>query len=189
MRAMYLIASRGKPEVKSWNIISQEFRSFLESSLAFDPHQRASADALLTHPFLEKPASLKTITPNIVAARKKKQELERKKFWPSSNRFFGSYCIFSDLFVGLSKEMKQSKQNSISHGISLESSFSWNISVLIFYPIPMLILPNHGFSENPWKHAWNEHCQSLIHLGSYQLAKSLVGIKKTSWGWAVPSSS
>jgi len=80
MRAMYLIASRGKPEVKSWNIISQEFRSFLESSLAFDPHQRASADALLTHPFLEKPASLKTITPNIVAARKKKQELERKKF-------------------------------------------------------------------------------------------------------------
>ena len=80
MRAMYLIASRGKPEIKSWKMISDEFRSFLENSLAFDPQRRAGADALLTHPFLEKTVSLKTITPNIVAARKKKQELERKKF-------------------------------------------------------------------------------------------------------------
>eukprot|EP00092_Neocalanus_flemingeri_P013383 GFUD01014427.1.p1 GENE.GFUD01014427.1~~GFUD01014427.1.p1 ORF type:complete len:640 (-),score=139.11 GFUD01014427.1:110-2029(-) len=80
MRAMYLIASRGKPEVKSWKIISQEFRSFLESSLAFDPQRRPPSEALLTHPFLANPASLRTITPNIVAARKKKQELERKKF-------------------------------------------------------------------------------------------------------------
>ena len=79
MRAMYLTALRGKPEVKSWKIISQEFRSFLESSLAFDPQRRAPAEALLTHPFLANPASLKTITPNIVAARKKKQELETRR--------------------------------------------------------------------------------------------------------------
>lgn len=74
MRAMYLIASRGKPEIKSINSISADFRSFLDSSLAFDPNQRQSAGELLEHPFLSKTCSLATIKQNIDAAKKKKQE-------------------------------------------------------------------------------------------------------------------
>ena len=75
MKAMYLIASRGKPEIKSRDKISAEFGSFLDNSLAFKPKDRLSAEELLSHPFFNITSSLKTIKPNIEAARKKKEEL------------------------------------------------------------------------------------------------------------------
>ena len=75
MKAMYLITSRGKPEIKSWAIITPAFQSFLDACLAPDPNRRKGAEELLVHAFLSKPASLKTIMPNIMAARKKKKGL------------------------------------------------------------------------------------------------------------------
>ena len=86
MRAMYLIASRGRPEVKTWSLLSPEFRNFLELSLAFEPARRASAEQLLSHPFLAAPADLKTITPNIGAAAIYRYE--------RSNREFVCYRLF-----------------------------------------------------------------------------------------------
>ena len=86
MRAMYLIASRGRPEVKTWSLLSPEFRNFLELSLAFEPARRASAEQLLSHPFLAAPADLKTITPNIGAAAIYRYER-------SNNREFVCYRI------------------------------------------------------------------------------------------------
>ena len=80
MKAMYLIASRGKPEIKSREKISAEFLSFLDNTLEFNPNKRLSAEELLSHPFLAKTSSLRTIKPNIDAARKKKEELARRKF-------------------------------------------------------------------------------------------------------------
>jgi len=79
MKAMYLIASRGKPEIKSREKMSLEFKSFLDKALVFNPRERLSAEELLAHPFLEKTSSLKTLKPNIEAARKKKEELSRRK--------------------------------------------------------------------------------------------------------------
>ena len=79
MKAMYLIASRGKPEIKSWVKMSVAFQSFLDKALVFNPTQRLSAEDLLSQPFLSTTSSLKTIKPNIEAARKKKEELARKK--------------------------------------------------------------------------------------------------------------
>ena len=81
MKAMYLIASRGKPDIKSREKISAEFRSFLDNTLEFNPNKRPSAEELLSHPFLGKTSSLRTIKPNIEAARKKKEELARKKLF------------------------------------------------------------------------------------------------------------
>ena len=74
MRAMYLIAARGKPEIKSWSSISQDFRDLLISCLAFRPSERKSAEDLLAHPFLSRTTSLSSIKQNIDAARKKKAE-------------------------------------------------------------------------------------------------------------------
>ena len=79
MKAMYLIASRGKPDIKSREKMSTEFQSFLDKALVFNPKDRLSAEELLSHPFLDKTSSLKTLKPNIDAARKKKGELSRKK--------------------------------------------------------------------------------------------------------------
>lgn len=79
MRAMFMIASKGKPEFKSFNTISQSFRSFLNAALAFDPYKRATAQDLLEKEFIvSTTASVKSITPNIVAARKKKTESKNK---------------------------------------------------------------------------------------------------------------
>ena len=78
MRAMFLIASKGRPEFKSWNTISARFsfqlkiilflqiffnivhlnilafrfRTFLGRALTFDPDQRATAEELLKDPFI-----------------------------------------------------------------------------------------------------------------------------------------
>ena len=78
MRAMFLIASKGRPEFKSWNtisarfsfqltivlflqiffnivhlnILSFRFRTFLGRALTFDPDQRATAEELLKDPFI-----------------------------------------------------------------------------------------------------------------------------------------
>jgi len=79
MRAMFLIASKGRPEFKSWNTISQSFKAFLSKALTFDAEQRASAKELLAHPFITSTtASVRSITPNIEAARKKKNESKKK---------------------------------------------------------------------------------------------------------------
>ena len=77
MRAMYLIASRGKPPIKSWSSLSEDFKSFLDSVLAFEAQQRPSSDDLLKHPFMINPPKLSNIKLNIEAARKKKEQ--RKK--------------------------------------------------------------------------------------------------------------
>ena len=74
MRAMYLIAARGKPEIKSWSSISPDFRDLLTSCLAFRPEERKSAETLLSHPFLSRTTSLSSIKQNIDAARRKKAE-------------------------------------------------------------------------------------------------------------------
>ena len=74
MRAMYLIAARGKPEIKSWSSISSDFRDFLTSCLGFLPKERKSAETLLSHPFLSQTTSLSSIKQNIDAARRKKAE-------------------------------------------------------------------------------------------------------------------
>jgi len=79
MRAMFLIASKGRPEFKSWNTISARFRTFLGRALTFDPDQRATAEELLKDPFITSTtASVRSITPNIEAARKKKNESKKK---------------------------------------------------------------------------------------------------------------
>merc|ERR1711962_643008 len=79
MRAMFLIASKGRPEFKSWNTISARFRTFLGRAFTFAPDQRATAEELLNDPFITSTtASVRSITPNIEAARKKKNESKKK---------------------------------------------------------------------------------------------------------------
>jgi len=79
MRAMFLIASKGRPEFKSWNTISQSFKAFLTKALTFEPEKRATAAELLDHPFITSTkANVRSITPNIEAARKKKNESKKK---------------------------------------------------------------------------------------------------------------
>jgi p21-activated kinase 1 len=70
LKALYLIATHGKPDVKSREKLSPELSDFLDRCLETDVEKRSSAEELLKHKFLAKAESLSTITPLIRAAKK-----------------------------------------------------------------------------------------------------------------------
>lgn len=70
LRALYLIAAIGRPQIKRWDSLSSELQDFLDRCLQVDVDIRASADELLQHPFLQDCAKLSSLTPLIRAAQK-----------------------------------------------------------------------------------------------------------------------
>ncbi len=70
LRALFLIASHGRPEISSWDSMSAEFQDFLDRCLQVGVDQRATAEELLTHPFFAKALELRTLGPLIRAAKK-----------------------------------------------------------------------------------------------------------------------
>lgn len=69
LKAIYQIATKGKPDIKNEDRLSEELRSFIHACLDVDPDKRSSASELLQHRFLNKAMALTTLKPLIVAAR------------------------------------------------------------------------------------------------------------------------
>lgn len=70
LRALYLIAANGRPDIKGWASLTEPLQDFLDCCLQVEVDKRASAEELLLHPFLGDCMELRTLTPLIKAARR-----------------------------------------------------------------------------------------------------------------------
>lgn len=68
LRALFLIATQGTPSLKSPEMWSDQFKSFLAAALDVDTTKRASADDLLKHPFITQACPLVDLIPLIEQA-------------------------------------------------------------------------------------------------------------------------
>uniref|UniRef100_A0A4W5PQ60 non-specific serine/threonine protein kinase n=1 Tax=Hucho hucho TaxID=62062 RepID=A0A4W5PQ60_9TELE len=69
LRALYLIATNGTPELQNPEKLSSVFRDFLTCCLEMDVEKRGSANDLLQHQFLKVAKPLSSLTPLIQAAK------------------------------------------------------------------------------------------------------------------------
>jgi len=70
LRALYLIAANGRPDIPNWNGLVPELQRFIDRCLQVDVAKRASAQELLNHEFFNDLAALSTLTPLIKAAKR-----------------------------------------------------------------------------------------------------------------------
>ncbi|KAL1915301.1 uncharacterized protein VTP21DRAFT_6759 [Calcarisporiella thermophila] len=69
LRALYLIATNGTPQLQNPDALTPLFRDFLSRSLEVDVEKRPTSGELLRHPFLKKSDTALSLAPLIRAAR------------------------------------------------------------------------------------------------------------------------
>lgn len=78
LRALFLIATNGTPDLKEPELLSQDLKDFLGLCLEVSPDRRASAGELLQHVFLKSADPLSSLAPLVKAARQARaQERQR----------------------------------------------------------------------------------------------------------------
>jgi p21-activated kinase 1 len=70
LRALYLIARNGRPEIKNKEKLSENLKDFFNCCLEVEADKRATAAELLKHPYMQACSDLNTLTPLIKASRK-----------------------------------------------------------------------------------------------------------------------
>ncbi|CAJ2505388.1 Uu.00g127820.m01.CDS01 [Anthostomella pinea] len=79
LRALWLIATNGTPQIKDEQSLSPLFRDFLYFALKVDPEKRASAHDLLRHDFMKVCVDLGSLSPLVRAAREARQQEKARK--------------------------------------------------------------------------------------------------------------
>ncbi|KAI0912028.1 hypothetical protein F4823DRAFT_560429 [Ustulina deusta] len=79
LRALWLIATNGTPQIKEEHTLSPVFRDFLYFALKVDPEKRASAHDLLRHDFMKLCVDLGSLSPLVRAAREARQQEKSRK--------------------------------------------------------------------------------------------------------------
>ncbi|KAI9709656.1 MAG: hypothetical protein M1812_007634 [Candelaria pacifica] len=79
LRALYLIATNGTPQIKEEHSLSPVFKDFLHFALKVDPEKRASAHDLLRHDFMRTAESLISLAPLVKSARMSRQQERANK--------------------------------------------------------------------------------------------------------------
>ncbi|MFH4975814.1 hypothetical protein AB6A40_002523 [Gnathostoma spinigerum] len=74
LKALYLIAQNGKPEVKKRDVLSDAFLDFLDRCLCVRQEDRADTEELLQHPFIQTAKPLSSLIAYIRAVKELKQQ-------------------------------------------------------------------------------------------------------------------
>lgn len=69
LKAIYRIATKGKPEIKNFEKLSKDLQEFINMTLEVTVDRRADTELLLKHEFLHKAKPLLSLKPLIVAAK------------------------------------------------------------------------------------------------------------------------
>ncbi|TPX37224.1 hypothetical protein SmJEL517_g00850 [Synchytrium microbalum] len=77
LRALYLIATNGTPQLQNPEALSSVFKDFLKVALEVDAEKRLNATELLKHPFLQRADPLKHLVPLIKAARESAKKTQQ----------------------------------------------------------------------------------------------------------------
>jgi serine/threonine protein kinase len=74
LKAIYLIAKNGKPEVRKRGQLSADFIDLIDRCLVVNPDNRADTAELLAHPFMSRAKPLSALVPYIEAVRQIKNK-------------------------------------------------------------------------------------------------------------------
>lgn len=77
LKAIYLIAQNGKPEIKKRNELSKDFVDFLDRCLVVNPEERGDTTELLKHPFIARAKPLSSLVSYIKAVKELKERENR----------------------------------------------------------------------------------------------------------------
>jgi serine/threonine protein kinase len=80
LRALFLITTKGIPDLESPEDWSSEFKDFIKKTLTKEPKDRPDASELLSHPFLNKAKDRKCVGQLVRKAKKLKEESEKLPF-------------------------------------------------------------------------------------------------------------
>ncbi|KAL5604429.1 hypothetical protein BROUX41_002401 [Berkeleyomyces rouxiae] len=79
LRALWLIATTGTPKIKDEEKLTPAFRDFLQFALQVDPERRASAQQLLSHPFMKQCVPLRHLAPLVKVSREARAQEKARK--------------------------------------------------------------------------------------------------------------
>lgn len=74
LRALFLITTNGKPELKDWDSLSPSLQEFLDACLEVNPDKRANSVQLLNSKFIQEATDNRTLAPLVQLARAEKQK-------------------------------------------------------------------------------------------------------------------
>ncbi|KAG0681501.1 signal transducing kinase of the PAK [Pichia californica] len=74
LRALFLITTNGKPELKDWNSLSVDLQDFLNACLEVNPDKRANSVQLLNSKFIEDASPNSSLAPLVELAINEKQK-------------------------------------------------------------------------------------------------------------------
>jgi serine/threonine protein kinase len=69
LRALFLIASKGRPEFHRPDLMSEDLKDFIDQCTKYEAEDRPSTSMLLKHPYIQRACDVKEVIPLVKIAK------------------------------------------------------------------------------------------------------------------------